>query len=145
MSTKMGTVGNLGEVWYNPESIANILSLAQVRRVRRVTLDTADQPAFHVHKADGTGSTVFAGHESGLYLHDASGAADNTTSPAVIAYSYLQTVADNKKAVTRRQIESADEARKLYRMMRRPGLDRFLEALKKNHIINCPITVDDAK
>ena len=30
-------------------------------------------------------------------------------------------------------------------MMGRPGLDRFLEALKNNHIINCPITVDDAK
>ena len=145
VSNKMGTVENIGEVWYNPESMANILALAQVCRVRRVTLDTADQPAFHVHKADGTGSTVFAEHESGLYLHDASVAATNATSSSIVAYSHLQTVAENKKAFTRRQIESADEARKLYRMMGRPGLNRFLEALKSNHIINCPITVDDAK
>ena len=144
VSNKMGTVKNLGKVWYNPESIANVLSLAQVRRIRRVTMDTADQPAFHVHKADGTGTTVFAEHESGLYLHDTSIPADNA-SPVVIAYSHLQTVAGNKEGFTRRQIELADEARKLYHMMGRPGMDRFLEALKKNHIINCPITVDDAK
>ena len=103
VSNKMGTVKNVGEVWYNPESIVNVLSVAQVCRVRRVTfLDTADQPAFHVHKPDGTSSTVFAEHESGLYLHNASVPADNVTSPVVVvAYSHLQTVAANKKAFTR--------------------------------------------
>ena len=145
ISTKMGTVKNVGKVWYNPESIANVLSLAQVRRVRRVTMDTAEQPAFHVHKADGTGSVVFAEHESGLYLHDASVHNDNTTNPTVIGYSHLQTVAANKEGFTKRQVDLADEARRLYRMMGRPGLDRFFEALKKNHIINCPLSVDDAK
>ena len=90
VSNKMGTVKNVGEVWYNPESIANIVSLAQVRRVRHVTMDTADQPAFHVHKPDGTGSTVFAEHESGLYLHDTSVTADNAPWPVVAAYSHLQ-------------------------------------------------------
>ena len=101
VSNKMGTVKNVGEVWYNPESIANVLSLAQVRRARRVTMDTADQPAFHVHKPDGTGTTVFAEHESGLYLHDTSVPPDNATSPVIVAYSHLQTVAANKKAFTR--------------------------------------------
>ena len=79
VSNKMGTVRNIREVWYNPESMAN------VRRVRCVTLDTAEQPAFHVHKADGTGSTVFAKHESGLYLHNASVATDNEHSTPFVA------------------------------------------------------------
>jgi hypothetical protein len=33
VSTQMGTVKDFGPVWYNPESIANVLSLAQVRLV----------------------------------------------------------------------------------------------------------------
>ena len=149
VSTQMGTVPNIGKVWFNPDSIANVLSLAQVRRVRRVTLDTAAQAAFHVHKLDGSGTTVFAEHESGLYLHDASitqEAGDNgTTNPAIVSYSCLQTVAEIKDLYTKRQVEAADGARKLYRLMGRPGMARFLEALKESHILNCPITVDDAK
>jgi Reverse transcriptase (RNA-dependent DNA polymerase) len=144
VSTQMGTIKDFGPVWYNPESIANVLSLAQVRLVRRVTMDTDVQPAFHVHKLDGTGSTVFTEHESGLYLYDASTNVDKHSKAPVVAYSCLQTVAHNKTKFTARQIEGADAARKLYRLLGRPGYTRFLSALKDNHILNCPITVDDA-
>jgi hypothetical protein len=34
----------LGEVWYNRESMANILSLAEVRKVCRVTMDSSTSP-----------------------------------------------------------------------------------------------------
>ena len=149
VSTQMGTVKDIGPVWYNPNSIANILSLAQVRLVRRVTMDTDDLPAFHVHKLDGTGTTVFAEHESGLYLFDASKNATSTvanhSNAPIIAYSYLQTVADNKSKFTARQVAAADDARKLYRLLGRPGHTRFLTTLRENHILNCPITVDDAR
>ena len=149
VSTQMGTIKDFGTVWYNPNSIANILSLAQVRLVRRVTMDTADSPAFHVHKLDGSGTTVFAEHASGLYLYDASApvphVANSSSEAPVIAYSYLQTVAHNKTKFTARQIESADAARKLYRLLGRPGYTRFLTALKDNHILNCPVTIDDAR
>jgi hypothetical protein len=37
ISTQMGTIPNFGDVWYNPDSIANILSLAHVRKHRRVS------------------------------------------------------------------------------------------------------------
>jgi hypothetical protein len=143
---QMGTIANFGEVWFNPDSIANVLSLAQVRKVRRVTMDTAQQPAFHVHALDGTGTMTFHEHESGLYLYDASTQQPtNADSPLVIDYSCLQTVAANKENFTKRQIEQADEARKLYRMLGRPSMPRFLHALTANHIINCPVTADDAK
>ncbi|KAI2506456.1 hypothetical protein MHU86_7971 [Fragilaria crotonensis] len=42
-SDMIGDFHNLGAVWYNPHSIANILSLADVvRKVCRVTLDTSE-------------------------------------------------------------------------------------------------------
>jgi hypothetical protein len=148
ISTQMGTLADFGPVWYNPESIANVLSLAQVRMVRRVTMDTAELAAFHVHKLDGSGTTLFLEHESGLYLHDASVSTANKVNShsksSVIGYSYLQTVAHNKTKFTTRQVEAADASRKLYRHLGRPGYPRFIAALKDNHILNCPITVDDA-
>jgi hypothetical protein len=146
VSTQMGTVKDFGPVWYNPESIANVLSLAQVRLVRRVTMDTADSPAFHVHKPDGTGVTIFGEHESGLYLYDASAPpVDKHSNDGIIGYSSLQTIAHNKTKFTGRQIEAADAARKLYRLLGRPGHAHFLSILRENHILNCPITVDDAQ
>jgi hypothetical protein len=93
--TQMGTITNFGTVWYNPESITNILFLAQVRKVCRITMDTAVQPEFHMHTIDGSGYTVFVEQESGLYLHDTSlGATTNTvaktTNSPIIGYLYLQ-------------------------------------------------------
>jgi hypothetical protein len=147
VSTQMGTVPDFGPVWYNPESIANVLSLAQVRRLRRVTMDSDSSPAFHVHKLDGSGTTMFTKHESGLYLYDASMPIGdpNDTNASIFAYSCLQTVAHNKTKFTARQVDAADEARKLYRLLGRPGYTRFLTTLRENHILNCPITVDDAR
>jgi hypothetical protein len=152
VTTQMGTLEGFGPVWYNPESIANVLSLAQVRRLRRVTLDTAVSPTFQVHSLDGTNTTDFVEHESGLYLHDASKTRNtdkvnlnNHSSAAVISYSCLQTVANNKSNFTLRQVDAADAARTLYRLLGRPGYSRFIVALKENQILNCPVTVDDAR
>jgi hypothetical protein len=53
MTYQVSDLDGSGTVWYNLESIAIILSLAEVRRVRRVTMDTSQ------HKEDGTGTIVF--------------------------------------------------------------------------------------
>lgn len=50
-----------------PRSIAKILSLKEVRRVCRVTLDSDQENAFLVHRLDGT-IMRFVEHECGLYL-----------------------------------------------------------------------------
>jgi hypothetical protein len=151
ISTQKGMLPNFGPVWFNPNSIANVLSLAQVRSVRRVTMDSHISPAFHVHKSDGSGTTtVFSEHPSGLYLFDTlapiiTHAPNNNINHPLVEFSCLQTVADNKSNFTRRQIEAADAARALYRHLGRPGYSRFLTALQENHILNCPVTVDDAR
>ena len=67
-SHMIGDFPNLGEVWYNSASIANILSLAEVRKVCRVTMDSSTEPALHVHRLEGT-VMKFLEHESGLYVY----------------------------------------------------------------------------
>ena len=69
MSEFVGDVKNFGQVWYNPNSLANILSLAAVRKLRRVTMDTAVEAAILVHRVHGP-PMKFQEFSSGLYYHD---------------------------------------------------------------------------
>ena len=71
--TSTNLVGDLpgyGEVWYNPNGIANILSLSRVKaRGFRVTFDSNTGNEFHVHKTDGN-KRVFQQSKRGLYYMD---------------------------------------------------------------------------
>jgi hypothetical protein len=145
VSRFIGDIPNFGTVWYNPASIANILSLAAVRKVCRVTMDTAIAAAFHVHKVDGSLMT-FTEYHSGLYFHDTSSlSTSNNSSASITNYTLVNTVAKNKSMFTRREIEGADKARELYRKVGYPAEKFFQTMLSKNLIHNCPITAEDAK
>jgi hypothetical protein len=135
----VGDFPNLGEVWYNHKSIANILSLADVRKVCRVTMDTANEPALHVHRLDGSVMT-FTEHPSGLYVYKG-----NPTNASVAGYTMISTVARQKELFSRREVASADQARDLYHKLGRPSEAVFTEILKSNFIRNCPVTPSDAK
>jgi hypothetical protein len=66
ISSQMGTVKNFGDVWFNTDSLANILSMAAVRKVCRITMDTSVEAAVNVHRKDGT-IMKFKEYKSGLY------------------------------------------------------------------------------
>ena len=144
-STEMGTVKNFGDVWFNTNSLANILSMAHVRKVCRITMDTSLEAAITVHRQDGS-HMKFREYQSGLYYFDT---AAPTTQPNLTSlsqdYLFLNTVAINKGAYTRREIEGADKARVLYKKIGRPSEQAFVEILQKKLIRNCPVTPDDAK
>ena len=127
-------------VWLNDESLANILSLAVVRKKFRVTMDTDIMPAIHVHLPDGS---IMNFHEmsNGLYCHDIRG----TTKPSIPSYSFLNTVENNLKLYTRREQLMANKARILYRNSPFPGPQRFVNLLDRHYFRNCPVTSTDAK
>jgi hypothetical protein len=143
-STRIGDFKNLGTVWFNPASIANILSLSEVRKVCRVTLDTSAEPALCVHRLDGT-LMKFLKHESGLYVYDSTAASNKYSLSVTAYYTMINTVADQKKLFSLRQIASADLARDLYRKLGRPSEAVFHSILTNNQIRNCPVTPDDAR
>ncbi len=134
----VGDFPNLGTVWFNPASIANILSLADVRRVCRVTMDTSTEPAMIVHRLDGT-EMKFTETDTGLYVY-----VPNFSKP-VSAYSLLQTVGQQKKLFSKREVAAADAARSLYRKLSCPSDDEFQQILRSDRIRNCPVTPDDAR
>ena len=144
---QVGTYAGLGEnitVWYDPpESLTNILALCEVRKVARVTMDTDEELALLVHPEQGETMRFTQHDNTGLYIYTPTG--NNDVKLSVTAYSYLQTVAGNRSIFTRRELEGADAARKLYRQVGRPSPARFNDYLSKNLIRDCPITMADAK
>jgi hypothetical protein len=64
-----GTVPGYGEVWFCPDGIANILSLANVAKTMEVTFDSTNGNQFEVTKADGK-KRIFKQSEHGLYYYD---------------------------------------------------------------------------
>ena len=135
----IGDFPNLGEVWFNEASIANILSLADIRKVCTVTMDLSLSPSMNVHRKDGS-IMSFVKHPSGLYVY----MGNDTSNDHVTAYTLLSTVAQHKQMFSQRQIQQADLARELYCLIGRPDEKEFRAILRDNLILNCPVTHDDA-
>ena len=133
--TRTNLVGDLrgyGTVWYHPDGIANILSLAEVRKRFHVTYDSSQQNEFVVHKPDGT-TKRFVQSDRGLFYLDTS--TEGTT--------LVTTVDDNKSKYTNTDYSRAELARRIQRMIGRPSTQDFLHFVDNNLIPNCPITRDD--
>ena len=53
--TQQGYFGSYPEpVWYNPNGLANIMSLSNVSKYYQLTMDTLSDPAILLHKSDGS-------------------------------------------------------------------------------------------
>ena len=129
-------------VWYAPDSVGNILAFCDVWRLCRITLDTAVEAAFLVHLQDGT-VLRFVEYTSGLYLLLPS--TNPLTKSPCQNYSCVSTVAGNCAVFTRRELEGADQARQLYRIIGRPSPRKFEAILDQGSILNCPVTRADAQ
>jgi hypothetical protein len=81
------------KVYYNPPSLANILSLAKVLEMFRVTMDTNEAPMMLVH---GSPDITLWFHQcgSGLYYYNTANNENNQST--VSFYSFLSTVRNNK-------------------------------------------------
>ena len=95
-SDQKGRFGSF-HVWYNPNCLANILSLALVSDQYRVTLDTETENAFSVHISE-EHVMKFIRFLPGLYLFDAS----KVDMPKLRnAFSFLTTVSKKRTLLKR--------------------------------------------
>ncbi len=131
----VGELAGYGTVWYNPNGIANILSLARVKeRGYRVTFDSSDGNAFHLHKPDGT-IRVFNESTKGLYYLD--------TKADQIQVTMVNTVEDYGTKYSQRDYSKAELARKIQKIIGRPSTKTFLSIVDNNLLPNCPVTRGD--
>jgi hypothetical protein len=107
MSNEVGHVQNFGDVWFNTNSLANILSMA---KVCRILMDTSVKAAINVHRKDGS-IMKFKEYKLGLYYYDTGNPSQEQTNDTRDSHDYLflNTVANNKAHYTRREIEGADK------------------------------------
>ena len=91
-STQMGYFGSI-DVWYNPNGLGNILSLAMVTEMGfRVTMDSFVANALILHISKNY-TLRFTKVTQGLYVFDASNV---NLSKLRESFSFLNTVSNNK-------------------------------------------------
>ena len=128
-----GTLKGFGEVWYNPDYIANILCLKDVVKKFRATYDSEeDSRAFVVHrphKAD----IRFDMHHNGLHLYNV----------GLQGASFVETTQERSEGYSKRQVAAARAARNLYAKVGFPSLKDFKTMISNNMLQNCPISIED--
>ena len=117
----IGELSGYGTVWFHPDGIANILSLARIKDEQgyRVTYDSNNGNRFVIHKSDGS--------TRGLYYLDVTELANNGTDEDIVEdhdtdgeVAMVNTVADNRTKYTNRAYSRASLARKIQKIIGRP-------------------------
>ena len=125
-------------VWYTKRAMTNILCLKNLIKLYRVSYDSDQRAAFIVHREEfGLPDMVFEMHACGLHVYY----------PDKIdgQYGFVQTVAENMKLFTKRQIDGALKARNLYETLGYPSSADFESVLRAGSIGGCTVTVEDAQ
>jgi hypothetical protein len=139
--TRTDMIGDLpgyGQVWFNKNGIANILSLSKVEAKYRITYDSKHGKQFVVHKEDGT-MRQFKQSDNGLFYMDAKELIEEEEDGTVL----VNTVDENKKKYTNAAYKQAALARKLQNVIGRPSARAFLNIVDKNLLKDCPIVRED--
>ena len=136
-------------VHYEPNSLANILALSDVADIpgARITMDTNLDRAILLHVHDKT--IRFQECQDGLYYYDPVANHKHSNKQLTLysnntsQYTFLQTVAENEKMYSRREVEGAKMARHLQSIIGFPSTSGFINIINNNLIRNCGVTADD--
>lgn len=132
--TQMGTFRGYGKVWYHPDAIANILSLSNVQTKFRVTYDSKSGNHFVVHRDDGS-QRLFSPTTKGLYVSQINDHRSEVT--------MINTVKENVKAYTRREVKQAESARRLMEIIGRPSEQQMCAIVNGRQLKNCDVGAQD--
>ena len=136
VAEEVGDLGKFGEVYYHPKSIANILCFHDLAKRYSVVYNSKIKDEFIV--TTDVKTIVFA-PKGKLYVYNPMKSGENSGTVLI------QTVAENAKRYTKKEVSKAEEARDLYIKFARPGIDAFIRLIKDGKIHNCPVTVADVK
>ncbi|GAX11354.1 hypothetical protein FisN_22Lu047 [Fistulifera solaris] len=128
----MADLRGYGSVWFYRQGIANILSLALVKKKFRVTFDSGDGNAFILHKEDGE-TRQFQESDGGLYYLEV----------PMHGTVMVNTVADNASRYTNEEYSRAVLARSIQRRTGNHTTKQMKRLVNANLIPNCPITAQD--
>ncbi len=140
-----GDLLGYGTVYYHPEVTANILSFYNMtKRFKSVVYDNQEKDAFIVTRDDGS-VMEFLPSAEGLYHYDFSSSVQRKMEQAkqIETALVIKTVEGIQRNFTKKEIEQAESARRLYVIIGRPSPKVFEEMIKGGKIINNTVTIQD--
>ena len=136
-----GTLPGYGQVPFYEDAVTNLMSLAKLADKYRVTYDNAVDDAFYAHTPHKV--VRFGRNELGLYEHTPSFMNKERQTKPKQQMTMLQTVAENMKFYTPREVERAKRARSLLSALGSPSVHDLKTAIAMNAIANLPIKTED--
>jgi hypothetical protein len=135
-------------VWYNPNSVANILSLALLVKHFRVTFDSQIENAFVVHTPKGNYKfTWMVGNIYALAptksMSHAMAHLQASFHQGEANFQLLETVKERESYYTKKQVSRARRAREFVFALGHPTIKDARNIIKMNAIKDCPITEAD--
>ena len=139
--TQTCEIPHLGKHWFNKDAITNIISLADISKNHRVTMDTAKEKSMIVHLDDK--QVKFYQIPGGLYARKPKINEDeNRNTPNTCGQNYL-TVTENKKYVSNRQLKKAQDVKRLQNALGMPSYKDLKAIITMNMIKDNKITHED--
>jgi hypothetical protein len=154
----VGDLKGYGTVWYHPDGIANILSLARVKEKCQISYDSTNGNKFIVTKPDGnkhdfqqssTGLFYMDVNEHGTTFTSVGSIVEKNNSTNYASAGFLQgttlvnLVSENMMNYSRADYEKAVTARKLQHILGFPSTRTMINLIEGGHIPNCPVTQAD--
>ena len=146
-----GNVKGYGKVWYHPDSLANVMSFANVCKKFKVkvSMGPSDLSPSIVVTATNDKIMRFNKVENGLYVYVASNdiCKNDKSTLNKSSYNYLlvSTIKQNENKFTTREIVNVKKALDLYKKTGRPSYETYFHILENNLIRDCLVTTADAK
>jgi hypothetical protein len=138
-----GDLLGYGTVYFHQDVAANILSFHNmVKRFPSVVYNKEVKDAFIVGRDDGS-HMEFVPSAEGLYHYDFQQSIKRKAEIERAQAMMIQTVEGIQRNFTKREIETAEEARRLYVIMGRPSQKVFEEMLGSGKLINNTVTIQD--
>ena len=137
------TIPHLGEQWFNPDSMTNIIAMKDMTDRYRVTMDSAVEKALFVHLPDKV--VIFKQLKNNLY-----GMNPNDPESFISEKKYkekkiqmMNIVEDNLRYMSESQQNRARKARKALQAIGTPTTQDLKAVIRMNMIKNSEITTED--
>ena len=137
-----GDLPGFFSVWFNPNSMLNILAWSDVRKRYRITVDTDKGAYIEVH-LDKDKRMYFEEVRSGLYLFR--GSTNGGVNSNINGYSFLTLTKGEPADFTHTQIQKAKDAKRLYQRIGYPGYTKIFWLVQNKKIRGCQVDMEDVK
>ena len=138
------------KVYFDQDSLATVISYNEVTKLSgvRIFVDTDVENTINVIMKESNCVYKFRPCGAGLYYIDMDVMEDHyfeliDSSDDVEPYTFVQSVATNKRFLTNNEMADADKALYYQELLGWPSMSVFKEYIKNNLIQNCDVTVDD--